>query len=406
MSTIKFLGGCGEVGRSAVAVDSIILDYGIKPSSPPEFPMDFSPKAILVSHAHLDHLGFVPSLMDYDPKIYLTPPSVDIGRLLLYDSINVMQPPPFSKKEIRQFESNCVIVDYNEKFKVDKFEVEFLNAGHVPGSAMICLENDLRILYSGDLKLEDTRLLEGAQKDLPEADILIIESTYYSVEHPDRKELEKKFVESVIETLENKGHAIIPAFAVGRTQEVLMILESHGITPYVDGMGREVFKILERYPDYIRDPKALRRAYKNAIWVEWKKREDVLKEPSVIVTTAGMLNGGPALFYLSRVYNDPKSKLIITGYQVEGTNGDMALKLGMINLGTRIVKLKMKVEQYDFSAHADDSQLKEFVRASADKGVEVVFTVHGEKCDEFASWIRENVGIDAFAPKNGDVFVI
>ncbi|MEM0351139.1 MAG: MBL fold metallo-hydrolase, partial [Archaeoglobaceae archaeon] len=208
MSTIKFLGGCGEVGRSAVAVDSIILDYGIKPSSPPEFPMDFSPKAILVSHAHLDHLGFVPSLMDYDPKIYLTPPSVDIGRLLLYDSINVMQPPPFSKKEIRQFESNCVIVDYNEKFKVDKFEVEFLNAGHVPGSAMICLENDLRILYSGDLKLEDTRLLEGAQKDLPEADILIIESTYYSVEHPDRKELEKKFVESVIETLENKGHAI------------------------------------------------------------------------------------------------------------------------------------------------------------------------------------------------------
>ncbi|MEM4472656.1 MAG: MBL fold metallo-hydrolase [Archaeoglobaceae archaeon] len=406
MSTIKFLGGCGEVGRSAVAVDSIILDYGIKPSSPPEFPMDFSPKAILVSHAHLDHLGFVPSLMDYDPKIYLTPPSVDIGRLLLYDSINVMQPPPFSKKEIRQFESNCVIVDYNEKFKVDKFEVEFLNAGHVPGSAMICLENDLRILYSGDLKLEDTRLLEGAQKDLPEADILIIESTYYSVEHPDRKELEKKFVESVIETLENKGHAIIPAFAVGRTQEVLMILESHGITPYVDGMGREVFKILERYPDYIRDPKALRRAYKNAIWVEWKKREDVLKEPSVIVTTAGMLNGGPALFYLSRVYNDPKSKLIITGYQVEGTNGDMALKLGMINLGTRIVKLKMKVEQYDFSAHADDSQLKEFVRASADKGVEIVFTVHGEKCDEFASWIRENVGIDAFAPKNGDVFVI
>ncbi|MEM0350681.1 MAG: MBL fold metallo-hydrolase, partial [Archaeoglobaceae archaeon] len=178
------------------------------------------------------------------------------------------------------------------------------------------------------------------------------------------------------------------------------------ITPYVDGMGREVFKILERYPDYIRDPKALRRAYKNAIWVEWKKREDVLKEPSVIVTTAGMLNGGPALFYLSRVYNDPKSKLIITGYQVEGTNGDMALKLGMINLGTRIVKLKMKVEQYDFSAHADDSQLKEFVRASADKGVEIVFTVHGEKCDEFASWIRENVGIDAFAPKNGDVFVI
>jgi putative mRNA 3-end processing factor len=406
VTTIKFLGGCGEVGRSAIAVDSVILDYGIKPSSPPEFPMDFTPKAAIISHAHLDHLGFAPSLMDYDPKIYITPPSIDIGRLLLYDSINVMQPPPFSKREIRQFESNCVEAYYDERYEVENFEIEFLNAGHVPGSAMIFLENDLRILYSGDFKLEDTRLLEGAEKNLPEMDILIVESTYYGVEHPERKELEKKFVESVLETIDNKGHAIIPAFAVGRTQEVLMILENYGITPYVDGMGKEVFKVLERYPDYIRDPKALRRAFKNAIWVEWKKREDVLQEPSVIVTTAGMLNGGPALFYISRLYDDPKSKLLITGYQVEGTNGDMALKLGMINLGNKIVKLKMKVEQYDFSAHAGDSQLKEFVKIAARKGAEIAFTVHGEKSDAFASWIRESIGIDAFSPKNGDVFVI
>ncbi|MDW7989778.1 MAG: MBL fold metallo-hydrolase [Archaeoglobaceae archaeon] len=406
MTTIKFLGGCGEVGRSAVAIDSVILDYGIKPSSPPEFPLDFSPKAVLISHAHLDHLGFAPSLMDYGPKIYLTHPSVEIGRILLYDSINVMHPQPFSKKDIQRFESNCFEIGYNEVFQVDSFEVEFLNAGHVPGSAMVSLRNDLDILYSGDLKLEETRLLEKAEKDIPELDVLILESTYYGVEHPERKELEKKFIESIFETIDNRGHAIIPAFAVGRTQEVLMILENYGITPYVDGMGKEVFKILERHPDYIKDPKALRRAFKNAVWVEWKKREEILKEPSVVVTTAGMLNGGPALFYISRVYNDPKSKLLITGYQISGTNGEMALKHRMINLGTRIVKLKMGVEQYDFSAHADDSQLKEFVKISADKGAEFFFTMHGEKCDDFASWIRENIGIDAFAPKNGDIFVI
>ncbi|MEM1579133.1 MAG: MBL fold metallo-hydrolase [Archaeoglobaceae archaeon] len=405
MATIKFLGGCGEVGRSAVAVDSVILDYGIKPSSPPEFPLNFSPKAAVISHAHLDHVGFAPSLMDYDPKIYLTPPSIDLARLLLYDSLNVMQPPPFSKKELRQFESNCLETEYNEAFEIGNYEIEFLNAGHVPGSALISVRNSLSILYSGDFKLEETRLLEKADVNLPEIDVLIIESTYYGVKHPNRRELEKRFVESILETLDNKGHAIVPAFAVGRTQEVLMILESYGITPYVDGLGKEVFKILERYPDYLKDPKALRRAFKNAIWVEWKKREDVLKEPCVIVTTAGMLNGGPALFYISRLYDDPKSKLLITGYQVEGTNGDMALKHGMINLGTRIVKLKMGVEQYDFSAHADDSQLKEFLRHAIDRGAEIVFTMHGEKCTEFANWIKE-LGVEAFAPRNGDVFVI
>ena len=406
MSTIKFLGGCGEVGRSAVAVDSVVLDYGIKPSSPPEFPLEYTPKAILVSHAHLDHVGFAPNLMYYDPKVYLTPPSVDLARVLLSDSLNVMHPPPFSKKELRQFESNCYEIGYNEPVEVAGFEVEFFNAGHVPGSAIVHLRNDISVLYSGDIKLEETRLLEKADTSFPESDILIIESTYYGVEHPNRKELEKKFVESVVETVERGGHAIIPAFAVGRTQEVLMILESYGITPYVDGLGKEVFKLLERHPDYIKDPKALRRAFKNAEWVEWKKREDVLREPAVIVTTAGMLNGGPAIFYISRVYNDPNSRLLITGYQVEGTNGDMALKHRMINLGTRVVKLKMEVEQYDFSAHADDKQLKDFVKIAVDKGVEVVFTMHGEKCEEFASWIREEIGVEAFAPKNGEIYVV
>ncbi|MCX8172607.1 MAG: MBL fold metallo-hydrolase, partial [Archaeoglobaceae archaeon] len=294
----------------------------------------------------------------------------------------------------------------NESVEVSGFEVEFFNAGHVPGSVSAHIRNNVNILYSGDIKLEETRLLEKADLNFPETDILIVESTYYGVEHPERKELEKRFVESVLETVERGGHAIIPAFAVGRTQEVLMILESYGITPYVDGLGKEVFKLLERHPDYLKDPKALRRAFKNAEWVEWKKREDVLKEPAVIVTTAGMLNGGPAIFYISKIYEDPKSKLLITSYQVEGTNGDMALRYGMINLGTRTVRLKMKVEQYDFSAHADDKQLKEFVKIVANKGAEVVFTMHGEKCEEFASWIRQNIGVDAFAPKNGEVFVV
>ncbi len=407
MVTIKFLGGCREVGRSAVMVDSIIVDYGVKPSDPPEFPLDgLSPKAVVISHGHLDHVGVAPNLMYYDPRVIMTPPSRDLSMVLLKDSMKIMHPPPYTKRELRQFESNTEEVEYEEPVEIAGKEVEFFNAGHIPGSASVHIRGDVNILYSGDIKLEDTLLLEGADTNYPETDILIVESTYFGVEHPDRRELEKAFIESVVDTLDVGGHAIVPAFAVGRTQEVLMILERHGITPYVDGLGKEVATIIQRHPDFIRSPKMLKRAMKNAIPVEWKMRERVLEEPSVIVTTAGMLNGGPALFYISRLYNDEKSKIILTGYQVEGTNGDMALKHGMINLGTRTVKLRMRVEQYDFSAHADDRQLKEYVKCVVDRGAEIVFTIHGEETEKFAEWIRSELGVEAYAPKNGDVYVI
>jgi putative mRNA 3-end processing factor len=261
-------------------------------------------------------------------------------------------------------------------------------------------------LYTGDVKFEDTRLLKAADTSYPETDVLIVESTYFGVKHPERRRLERDFIESITETLERGGHAIIPAFAVARTQEVLMILEKYGVVPYVDGMGREVGKILEKYPSYVRSAKKLRRAIERAIPIEKGKREDVLREPAAIVTTAGMLNGGPALFYISQLYNDEKSKIVLTGYQVEGTNGEIALNRGVINLGMKSVELKMGIEQYDFSAHADDEQLKEVVKRVADKGAEVAFTVHGENTEGFAEWIKEEIGIEAYAPKNGEVYVI
>ncbi len=407
MTVIHFLGGCKEVGRSAIMIDSIMLDYGMKPSDPPEFPINgVSPSSVIITHGHLDHVGVAPNLMDYDPRVYMTPPTRELSYILLKDSMNIMETPPYSRREFRQFESNTIEIDYIEPEYLDGWEVTLLNAGHIPGSASVHLSKDVNILYTGDVKLEETRLLEAADTHYPETDILIVESTYFGINHPDRRELERAFVESVVETLDMGGHAIIPAFAVGRTQEVLMILEKHGITPYVDGMGKDVGKILERYPEYIKSARNLRRALKKAIPVERGKREDVLEEPAAIVTTAGMLNGGPALFYISHLYNDEKSKILLTGYQVEGTNGDLALNKGIINLGTRTVRLKMKVEQYDFSAHADDRQLKELVKKVADRGAEIAFTVHGEECEAFAKWIREEIGIDAYAPQNGEVYVI
>jgi len=171
-------------------------------------------------------------------------------------------------------------------------------------------------------------------------------------------------------------------------------------------MGREVAKIIESFPKYVKNVKDLKKAMKKAKIVERGKREEILSEPSAIVTTAGMLNGGPALFYISRLYNDEKSKIILTGYQVEGTNGERALNKGEIDLGMRTVKLKMKVEQYDFSAHADDRQLKDLVKKVVDRGAEVIFTVHGEDCEGFSNWIKEELGVESYSPKNGDLFII
>jgi putative mRNA 3-end processing factor len=407
VTTIQFLGGCREVGRSAVSIGSLMLDYGMKPSDPPEFPLNgISPSHVVISHGHLDHVGVAPNLMDYDPLIYMTSPTRELSGILLKDSMNLLETPPYSKKEFRQFESNTIEVNYGVPETLDGWEVTFYNAGHIPGSASVHMAKDINVLYTGDIKLEDTRLLKSADTDYPETDVLIIESTYYGVNHQPREKLEEAFVEAVADTVECGGHAIIPAFAVGRTQEVLMILDRYGISTYIDGMGKEVGKILEKYPEYINNSKRLKKALKRSIPVERGKRENILTEPAAIVTTAGMLNGGPALFYVSRLYNDEKSRILLTGYQVEGTNGDSALNRGVINLGMRTVNLKMGVEQYDFSAHADDRQLKELVKRVADSGAEIVFTVHGEESKSFSEWIRSEIGIESYSPRNGDIFVI
>jgi putative mRNA 3-end processing factor len=181
-----------------------------------------------------------------------------------------------------------------------------------------------------------------------------------------------------------------------------MLLDAYRITAYVDGMGLEVYKILRKYPEYLKNPGLLDRAFERAITVKDQQRDSVLREPAVIVTTAGMLNGGPALFYLSRLYKDPRSKILLTGYQVEGTNGRLVLEHGIIETRGEVLSLKPKVEQYDFSAHTGDSELKGLVKDFCKKGTERVFVLHGDKTEAFAQWISEEIGVDAYAPINGE----
>ena len=389
----------------------VLIDYGIKTGDIPEYPLNgMEPKVVLVSHGHLDHCGAVPNLMYLNPEVFMTPPTAEFTLLLGRDTLKLAENTlsgisPFDTDDLQKLGSRTQKVDYKKPFKSHGYGVCFYDAGHIPGASGIFLESKSgeSLFYTGDFSLQETRLVHGAA-EFPEVDTLILESTYFGEDHIPRKETEERFIESVLDTLDRGGTALIPAFAIGRTQEILMLLDAHGIQAYVDGMGRDVYKILKKYPEYLKAPELLDRAFGRAIPVKDHQRDSVLKEPSVIVTTAGMMNGGPILYYLSRLYKDPKSKVLLTGYQVEGTNGRLALDHGFVETRGDILSLKPRIEQYDFSAHCGDSELKKVVKDFCRKGTERVFVIHGDKTEIFAQWILEEIGVDAYAPANGHSF--
>ncbi len=410
---LEFKGACREVGRSAVLVDDrIMMDYGIKPGEVTQYPVNGArPKAVLVSHAHLDHSGAVPNLMDIAPDVYMTPLTFDLAGMLARDTLRITERSgeiaAFDSTDLSRFVENTHRVEPGMKFHTHGYNAQFYDAGHIPGAAAIYLKdgNEKSLFYTGDINTLDTRLVSGAT-DFPDANTLIIESTYFGEDHPPRKEIEKAFIDSLMDTINVGGNVIVPAFAIGRTQEILMLLDAHGIKAYVDGLGVSAYKMMIKHPDALRNPAHLRRAFSNAIMVDGPKRDRVPLESTVIVTTAGMLNGGPVLYYLKKLYKDPKSKILITGYQVEGTNGRMALDNGIIDNDGVIQQLGIKVEQYDFSAHCGDRELKQIVRSFSDRGTEHVFTMHGEDTEGFAEWVRNETGLDAHAPQLGDRFTV
>ena len=368
------------------------------------------PKAVLVSHGHLDHCGAVPNLMYMRPEVFMTPPTADFTELLARDTLKLADRTlsgiaPFDPDDLQTLTHRTRKTDTGNEFVTHGYRARFHGAGHIPGASGIFLESEEgeSLFYTGDFSLQPTRLVPGADR-FPKAETLILESTYFGEEHPPRKETEECFIESVWETMDRGGTAIIPAFAIGRTQEILMLLDAHGIHAYVDGMGKDVYKILKKYPEYVRNPKLLDKAFDNASPVKESKRAEIIKEPSVIVTTAGMLNGGPVLYYLSKLHSDPNSKILLTGYQVEGTNGRMAVENGIVENNGNILSLKPTLEQYDFSAHSGDSELKQVVKDFCKKGTERVFVMHGDKTEAFAQWISEETGVEAYAPAIGESF--
>ncbi|WP_435159684.1 MBL fold metallo-hydrolase [Haladaptatus sp. DFWS20] len=404
---VQFLGGAREVGRSAILVnDSLLLDYGMLTGNPPQFPVgDVNPDAVVVSHGHLDHVGVLPSLLSGDdrPPIHWTPPTRELALLLARDTLKLhggSYDCPFTEADLKRLRQVSVPHGYRETFEAAGHEVTFFDAGHIPGSAHVLVDDgETKLLYTADFHTGNQRLLSGTTAR-PDADIVICESTYSDVEHDERREVEAQFAESVKTTLWEGGTVVVPAFAIGRTQEMLLVCEAHDIDCYVDGMGKQVTRMLRRNSDFVRDGDALKRAISNARFVTGKngQRKRIARKNTVIVTTSGMLSGGPAMTYIPEIRANPVNKITMTGYQVEGTPGRELLDSGRGEIDGRVMPISAQVESYDFSAHADRDGLLDFLDSYRDS---TVLINHGDRCEAFAEELREE-GFDASAPELGE----
>ncbi len=406
------LGGFQEVGRNAVLLETgserLLLDYGMKVE---EQEIPIQPKgfidATLLTHPHLDHSGMVPTLK---APLYSTAAALDQARLLLLDAIKVGkikgQPERFKTEDVERLKENRVT--YGQQFEIGRALVDVFDSGHVPGSAGFLLDaHGKTIFYSGDFRLSRTRLLNGARFNLKNIDLLFTETTYAFKEHSPREDVEKKLIELVKETLERNGTALIPTFAVGRAAELLMVLDSYGIKYpiFLDGMAKQATEISLRYPELLRDHKALQKAVEEVVPLYSNAdREMALKKPSVIITTSGMLSGGPVIHFLKKIYGDPNSSLIFTGFQVPDTPGRVLMDTGhYIDEESKIdLEVKMNVKYLDFSAHAGRTELLEFINGISPQKV---VCMHGDRTKDFAEELKGK-GFDAIAPGNGDEFEI
>lgn len=409
----KFFGGAQEVGRSSIlmkAEKSVMMDFGMKIETKVEYPIEV-PKmdALVLSHAHLDHSGACP--MNYEfahPPVLGTKPTLELSMLLLEDALSIARKehltPKYHKRQLGLFKNNFVQLDYHRKYQLGPLEMSLYDAGHISGSAITLIERhgareNGRVVYTGDFKLEPQTLHKGAE--IVKGDVLVTEATYGDRDHPDRKKEIARFIDEITEVLDNGGNALVPAFAVGRSQELLTILHQNGLSGsvYLDGMAREATKIVARNPKFIGNSELLSKAIEDAELINSRQeRASALDGPSIIVTTAGMLQGGPVVNYITRL--NKNSRVLITGYQAEGTNGRSLVQNGHIQTEDGKVRINSPVSVYDFSAHAGKGDLLRYIRECSPN---TVICVHSDRhvAKSFAEELSGQ-GFDAYAPAVGE----
>lgn len=445
---VSFLGGTRQVGRSAVLVRSresaVLLDCGINPGT--SRAVDAYPRfdtgefdvsrldAVVITHAHLDHCGFLPYLFKYgyDGPVYCSAPTASLMTLLQGDYLDVMSKegrfPPYGAEDIRKVIIHTIPLNLGEVTDIaPDIRLTLHNAGHILGSSMAHLHIGKglhNVVYTGDFKYGYTTLLESAVSNFPRVETLIMESTYGAPENvtAPRSETDAEFVEFTNHILK-KGKMIIPVPAVGRAQEILMVINKYmedgsltEVPVYIEGMISEATGIHTAYPDYLSSElkdQILREGvnpFESDFFTVVKQhdlRDEIVEGgPCIIMATAGMMEGGPVMEYFKRLAPDPENGLLFVSYQVAGTKGNR-IQGGMRSIQIYNRDGKMSITNIGltthtisgFSGHSDRNQLVNYVRKMRPTPRRV-FMVHGEesKCQNMARTISRFRGVRAHSP--------
>ncbi len=449
--TLHTLGGFGQVGRSCMLLSTpeskILLDCGINPGA--RSPMDAYPRldslamtladldAVVIGHAHLDHTGFLPVLCKYGYRgpIYCTEPTLPMMNLIQLDAIKVAAAqgrlPIYSERDVKQVMRQAITLPYGTVTDISPdIKLVLANAGHILGSALCHFHignGEHNFVYSGDLKFGKSILFEAADYRFPRAETLLIESTYGLREdvQPSRQEVESAFINAVNHTLADGGKVLIPIPAVGRAQEIMMVIDHYmksgemvEAPVFTEGMISEASAIHESYPEYLaRELKQkILETDDNPFDSEYftniehaDDRDEPLREdsPCIILATSGMLEGGPVLEYFRNIAPGKNNKMLFVSYQVNGTMGrrvlDGSRQVTMVGRGGKVevVNIDCSVEKLDgFSGHSDYNQLMAFVQRLRPK-LRRVLVNHGErkKSENLATSIRRSFRLPAHNPQ-------
>ncbi|MFW9953745.1 MAG: beta-CASP ribonuclease aCPSF1 [Candidatus Thorarchaeota archaeon] len=440
------LGGFREVGRQSMFIQTpesnILIDCGVNVGTPskafprldmPEFNIE-ELDAVIISHAHLDHCGMVPFLYKYGYRgpVYMTAPTLNLATLLQLDYLDVAEREgklrPYRDRDVKETILHTITLNYGEVTDIaPDVRLTLHNAGHILGSAIIHLhigDGQYNLAYTGDFKFGRTRLLEPATFTFPRLETLVVESTYGhpTDKMPPRQDVEKKFASIIRKTIERGGKVLIPVLAVGRAQEIMLVIEdlvTKGRIPkipvYLEGMIAQATAIHTTHPEAL--SKKIREMifhqginpFLNEIFVQvdsHEQREEIVEgEPCIIMATSGMLAGGPSVEYFRYLAPDAKNMVAFVSYQGEGTLGRRIQKgwkeVQMRNKdgNTQVVPVNLQVETVEgFSGHSDRKQILNFIKRVSPIP-EKILTCHGEasKCVNLASTIHKSMNIDTKA---------